>query len=351
MEQAEILHSLGALTVDIALDGADLHGVVDAVAGVVAIRHDVTCDDGHAVERAHTAAVLAVAPRRVIKPVGEAVRRQHGRKEGRSDADVGDLLEQIRPADPALHLAHKIVDKHGHGNGRQQLHEHHVAHLTGQQKAIEHVNCQIDQAAGKHITQVAQQRIARAKAVKHGAVAVDADIPINGDRAEINAHPEDVARRAVKLLRSLQHEPQRKAKADQHRQQTQEAEAPEAGHLAEAEREHLHHDRCQRCRSGEPSQRIFPTDVISDLIHSSLPFLSWDSLIQSQERPARGFVPNGGLELAGILYVFQDDKLGQKTHGAPQPIDSEVFWRHYTIFAPFRQEKRTDAERRPSSNS
>ena len=49
--------------------------------------------------------------------------------------------------------------------------------------------------------------------------------------------------------------------------------------------------------------------------------------------------------------VFQDDKLGQKTHGAPQPIDSEVFWRHYTIFAPFRQEKRTDAEQRPSSNS
>ena len=41
-----------------------------------------------------------------------------------------------------------------------------------------------------------------------------------------------------------------------------------------------------------------------------------EPLIKSQERPARNFVPNRGLEIAGILCVFQDfqtDKLGRKT--------------------------------------
>ena len=41
-----------------------------------------------------------------------------------------------------------------------------------------------------------------------------------------------------------------------------------------------------------------------------------EALIQSQERSARDFVPDRGLEIAGILYVFQDfqtDQLGQKT--------------------------------------
>ena len=54
---------------------------------------------------------------------------------------------------------------------------------------------------------------------------------------------------------------------------------------------------------------------------------SREALIQSQERSARDFVPDRGLEIAGILGVFQGlqtDKLGQKTRRAPLPIDSEV---------------------------
>ena len=52
-----------------------------------------------------------------------------------------------------------------------------------------------------------------------------------------------------------------------------------------------------------------------------------EPLIKSQEWSARDFIPNCGLEIAGILYVFQDfqtDKLGRKTRWAPQPIYSEV---------------------------
>ncbi len=52
-----------------------------------------------------------------------------------------------------------------------------------------------------------------------------------------------------------------------------------------------------------------------------------EPLIKLQERSARDFIPDWGLEIAGILCVFQDfqtDKLGQKTRWAPQPIYSEV---------------------------
>ena len=52
-----------------------------------------------------------------------------------------------------------------------------------------------------------------------------------------------------------------------------------------------------------------------------------EPLIKLQERSARDFVPNWGLEIAGILCVFQDfqtEKLGQKTRWAPLTIYSEV---------------------------
>ena len=76
----------------------------------------------------------------------------------------------------------------------------------------------------------------------------------------------------------------------------------------------------------QPKDAI-PAKILTAFVVTATPTFSKEALIQSQERSARGFVPNWGLEIAGILYVFQDfqtEKLGQKTRWAPLPIYSVV---------------------------
>ena len=65
----------------------------------------------------------------------------------------------------------------------------------------------------------------------------------------------------------------------------------------------------------QPKDAI-PTMILTAFVVTATPTFSKEPLIQLQEWSARDFVPDRGLKIAGILYVFQDfqtNKLGQKT--------------------------------------
>ena len=80
MGNAEILHALGTLFVNVTFDIGDLQLVMDGVGGTVAVGHDVVGDKRHTVDGTKLPSVAAVAPGGMVFSVGENAQAENRRE-------------------------------------------------------------------------------------------------------------------------------------------------------------------------------------------------------------------------------------------------------------------------------
>ena len=122
------------LLADIPLQIRDLHGVEDAVRGLIARGHDVVADDLHRVERAELAAVGAVAPRGMVAVVEADARRDQPEEAAHQGQNVRQDGEQPLPA--AQRGAVDVAQNTGRSREQQRRREGR-ADLAGDRHRVE----------------------------------------------------------------------------------------------------------------------------------------------------------------------------------------------------------------------
>ena len=249
VRDAEVRHSGAALFADVALDGADLHRLVDAVRRAASGGHDVVADHLYRVERAELAPVGAVAPGGMVGAVEVDLDAQRRDQPAEQHQQIRQVV--IEHAD-VLRVQRRAAVIQQDAQPRQMHQRQHP-------RAVEAGDDDGVDGGEGHVRDPAQENVAPRRAGHTG----DADAEVNGKQKDRNG-------RSVQALLTGAKKDQR---VDQGRCDRQYDLKPHRRCVCAFPADKCDADGCrayESCRC-EPEEDVLPADIIrNSLFHGAI---------------------------------------------------------------------------------